>query len=357
MKKIKVLIVDDSVVMQNLLREILSIDPEIQVVGTASDPLEAREMIKKTNPDVITLDVIMPKMNGIVFLKNIMRLRPMPVIMISSLTQKNSDVALEALAAGAVDYMAKPTRKELENIIDYERALISMIKKAKDAGIQGSGRYSQIPARNVGDPGIIVSQYKQAPVLRNTIIGIGASVGGIEAIEFLLRQWSGIMPAILVTQHIKKELNISFQQRLNKLTPLTVVTAEESLEILPGHVYISNSGTHFAIKKSPHYFCTLLDSAPVNGHKPSVDVLFKSMAKEAGANAIGILLTGMGVDGAEGLKSIKDSGGVAIAQDKETSVVWGMPGAAVKIGATHFVLPLEKIPQQVLTILDAKSQL
>ncbi len=347
MKPIKVLIIDDSKLMQQILTEILSSDPEIQVIGCAGDAYIARDIIKKSNPDVITLDIMMPHMDGITFLKNLMRLHPMPVVMISSLTQSGNTFSLEALAIGAIDSIHKPSQRELASK-EYQNNLITVIKNAAVANVR-----PYIP-RKISEPDHV---YYQNKLLGNVIITIGASTGGIEALESILVDLPKVLPPIVITQHIKREFCNAFVSRINKLCSTTVCLGKNYEELLPGHAYIAPGDSHMVIDKQHNrFYCMLNNGPPLNGHKPSVDALFYSVAKKAGPHAIGIILTGIGTDGSEGLKAIHDAGGKTIAQNKESSVVWGMPGAAVKLEAADYILPLNKIAKKILYILDEKAE-
>lgn len=351
MDKIKVMIVEDSKLMQDILSKILSSDPSIEVVGIADDPLIARELIKEKMPDVLTLDVMLPHMDGITFLKNLMRLHPMPVIMVSTLTKKASSIAIEALAIGAIDYLVKPTQKDMsDDLSKFSQELISMIKTAVKANVAKN----IIPVEGGQKLKEIIYQ---SDALRKEIIGIGASTGGIEAIETILLQLPQIFPPVIIVQHIKKEFGVAFSNRIRKLYGLSVVEPDNHMEILPGYIYIAPGGYHLMIQKhNDRYFSVLSDTPAIKNHKPAIDVLFRSMANAAGKHAIGILLTGMGSDGAEGLKAIRDAGGTTIVQDKESSVVWGMPGTAVKLDAVDHIVSLNHIPQKILQVLDIKMQ-
>lgn len=346
MKKIKVLIVDDSKTMCEWLTQVLSSDPQILVVGHALDPYMARDLIKSTNPDVLTLDIIMPRMDGLTFLKNIMRLHPMPVVMLSSLTDISSVIALEALALGAFDYCPKPTPHEIENKEPYVKNLIATIKEAASANLKHFSSKISIPAN-------LEHLSYNSETLRDIIIVIGASTGGIETIEYILSLLPKTFPPIVITQHIRQEFSSSFANRINKLSLLNIKEARDKEEIMPGNVYIAPGWIHLCIKElNNRLFCSLEDTPPKNGHKPSVDVLFHSAAGISGKHIIGVLLTGMGTDGAEGAKAIHQTGGIIIAQDKETSVVWGMPGSAVKLNAVDYILPLNEIPAKLFRIFD-----
>jgi two-component system chemotaxis response regulator CheB len=345
---IKVLIVEDSKLMQQVLKKILSSDPEINIIGTATDPLIARELIKQLNPDVLTLDIMLPHMDGITFLKNLMRLHPIPVVMVSTLTQKDSAIALEALAIGAIDYLAKPVQNDMNDLTLFSKELINSVKNAAKANV----KKTLIPM--TVDTNFLEIIY-ESHFLRNELIAIGASTGGIEAIETILLQLPKVFPPILIVQHIKKEFNSAFSKRIRKLYGLSIVEPENHMEIVPGCIYIAPGEYHLLVQKQKnHYIAIFDDSPPIKNHKPSINKLFSSVAVAAGAHSVGILLTGMGSDGALGLKAIHDAGGQTIAQDKESSVVWGMPSAAIKMDAVDYIVPLNNIPQKMLQILDFK---
>lgn len=350
-KNIRVLIVDDSALIRKILSKILSSDDEIEVVGTAMDPYIAREKIKLLNPDVLTLDVEMPKMNGISFLKNLMRLRPMPVIMVSSLTQKGADVALEALGLGAIDYIGKPDAKSGNQLSDYAEEIINKVKVAASIN-QSTCSDTQIPHNKKSQPKSLSSKKSLNKNCTQEIIAIGASTGGTEAIKDILSDLRPGSYSLVIVQHIPKAFSKAFADRVNNISALEVLEAEDKQQVLPGHVYIAPGDQHLKIiRKNDAYYCQLDDSEPYNRHKPSVDLLFKSMCKSAGNNAIGILLTGMGADGARGLKEMQNSGAITIAQDEQSSIVWGMPGEAVKLQAADYILPLDKITNKLTTLM------
>lgn len=358
MKKITVLIVDDSAVVRRILKEILSSDKEIEVVGTAMDPFIARDKIKKLHPDVLTLDVEMPKMDGISFLRNVMRLRPMPVVMISSLTQQGADIALEAMSIGAVDYISKPQLDVAHELSSYAEEIIEKVKTA--AGARVLPNLSETSVKSVPEPKSAKSLKnlrgkKPLSKLRTTekIVAIGASTGGTEAIKEILMQMRPDSPGIVIAQHIPKAFSTAFSKRMNSISPMAVCEAEDGQHVLPGHAYIAPGDRHLLlVREGARYYCKLDDGETCNRHKPSVDVMFRSVEEAAGDNAIGVLLTGMGADGARGLMQMHDSGSKTIAQDENSSVVWGMPGEAVKLGATDYVLPLNKIAQKIETLIN-----
>ncbi|NVJ60333.1 MAG: chemotaxis response regulator protein-glutamate methylesterase [Gammaproteobacteria bacterium] len=334
MKKTKVLIVDDSALIRLLLSEILSNDNEIEVVGVASDPFEAREKIKRTSPDVITLDIEMPKMDGLTFLKNLMRLRPMPVVMISTLTQKGADVTLQALELGAFDFVCKPSKDVKENLSEYGEEICRKVKAAAES------RPQERVSSTVGK----VDLPRKIEMSSIDIIAIGASTGGTEAIKEVITRLPLGMPPIVIAQHIPDVFSTSYAKRLNSLTELTVSELRESQILKSNNVYIAPGDDHLYIKSvGQELVGKIKKTEPINRHRPSVDVLFESVAREVGRKAIGILLTGMGSDGARGLLMMKQAGALTFAQDRESSVVWGMPGKAVAIDAVNKVLPLNKI--------------
>ncbi len=341
-KPLRVLIVDDSALVRSLLTEILNSDSRLSVVGAAHDPFEARELIKELKPDVLTLDIEMPKMNGIAFLKNLMRLRPMPVVMISTLTHAGAPETLEALSLGAVDFMPKPKDQGAAGLSHYRDVIISKVRCAAEANIQAMDigqekRY--VTAR--------VSSGKQ--LKRNFICVIGASTGGTEAIKDVLIQLPKQCPPIVIAQHIPAAFSKSFAERLDNNCTIEVYEAEHGQPIRAGAAYLAPGDSHLTIKKSAYgYTCELLDTAPVNRHKPSVEVLFESVKDVAGKQAMAVMLTGMGADGSHKLLELRQHGCKTICQDKASSVVWGMPGVAVELGAAEHVLPLSKIADMIL---------
>lgn len=332
-----VLIVDDSALVRKLLSAILSEDPEIRVVGTAKDPFDAREQIKALSPNVITLDVEMPKMDGITFLRNLMRLRPTPVVMVSSLTEANADVTIAALEAGAVDYVEKPKVGVADGLAAMAEELCTKVKTAARARL-----------RPLDKP--LPTVVKTAVSLQTTdrIVAIGASTGGTEAIAEILAELPPTCPAVLITQHIPMQFSRRFAERLDKLSQLSVSEATDGQAVLLGHAYVAPGDQHMRLERSgAKYYARLAQDPPINRHRPAVDALFESVASQAGKNSLGVILTGMGADGAEGLLTLKNTGARTIAQDRETSVVWGMPGEAVKRGAAHETLPLSVIAQRI----------
>ncbi|KPV90832.1 chemotaxis response regulator protein-glutamate methylesterase [Pseudoalteromonas agarivorans] len=336
---VKVLIIDDSPLIRRLLSEILSQASDIEVVGCAEDPYQAREMIKLLNPDVLTLDVEMPKMDGISFLRNLMRLRPMPVVMISTLTQQGSPITLEALELGAVDFIAKPTVNVKQQMSQYAYVVQQKVRVAAGARVRSFKKVS-----TVSEP-----LPSNAQFLLNKVIAIGASTGGTEAIKEVLIKMPTNCPAIVITQHIPPVFSTSFAQRMDRTCAINVKEAQHGDKLTAGWAYIAPGGLHLSIKKrGASLYCELDDSEPVNRHKPAVDVLFNSLLECGAKNIVAALLTGMGSDGAKGLLSIKQAGGYTIAQDEFSSVVWGMPKAAVDLGAAHEIVALDKVTQRLL---------
>ena len=365
-KKIRVLIVDDSALVRQLLTDILGADPALEVVGTAQDAYMARDKIKRFNPDVLTLDVEMPKMDGIQFLRNLMRLRPMPVVMCSSLTEKGADVTLDALALGAIDFVTKPKVDLAYKLEDYAHEITAKVKAAARARVRALAA-TPTPAPAPATSMKVVEKLSADAVLpraaqprhfRTTdqVVAIGASTGGTEAIREVLVRMPPDAPGIVITQHIPKAFSGAFATRMNTVSPLTVCEARDGQQILPGHVYIAPGDQHLLlVRDGAQYRCRLNDGPPVQRHKPSVDVLFRSVAQNAGPNAIGVMLTGMGRDGAEGMKEMRDAGAACIAQDEATSVVWGMPGAAHEIGAAESLHPLGAIAAKIMLLAAERS--
>ncbi|MBW3695249.1 chemotaxis response regulator protein-glutamate methylesterase [Vibrio sp. T187] len=336
MRKIKVLVVDDSPVFRSLLTELISSDPDLEVVGSAEDPYEARELIKKLNPDVLTLDIEMPKMNGVQFLKNLMRLRPMPVVMISTLTQHGADTTLHALELGAVDYFPKPAMDSTGDMLGYKDLINSKIKIASGANVSSEPLASQSIET-------VVASGKS----KLEIIGIGASTGGTEAVRNVLSALPSGLPPIVITQHISAMFTKSFAERLDSISEVKVQELSAgTVPLVKGCAYVAPGDKHMVIiRKGSKLYGQVDDRPPVNRHKPSVDVMFDSIAEAVGVNAMAIILTGMGNDGAQGMLKMKEQGAITIAQDEKTSVVWGMPRVAVEIGAAMHVKPLFKIPK------------
>jgi two-component system, chemotaxis family, protein-glutamate methylesterase/glutaminase len=337
-KRIKVLVIDDSALMRKILTEMLGSDPDIEVVGTAANPLVAREMIRNLNPDVLTLDIEMPKLDGLAFLERLMRLRPMPVVMVSSLTQKDADITLQALEMGAVDFIAKPALDIAQGFAAMQEEMAAKVKTAARAIVHG--RHAAPPrAPRAG------SAFRGS----NRIVAIGASTGGVAALREVLAALPADAPPILIAQHMPPGFTKLFAKRLDGLCAMRVSEAADTAMIIPGHVYIAPGDRHLAISRSGGFYQCRLSAAPlVNGHMPSVDVLFDSCAAEAGADAVGLLLTGMGRDGAEGLRRMRAAGAATACQDEATSLIYGMPKAAMAIGAAEREISLDSIAAYIL---------
>jgi two-component system chemotaxis response regulator CheB len=345
MTKRKVIVVDDSGVVRKLLTELLGADPDLEVVAQARDPYEARELIKQHNPDVLTLDVEMPRMDGITFLQNLMRLRPMPVVMVSSLTARGADATLAALQAGAVDFVTKPAVDVEAGLRSYAEELVSKVKAASTARVRSLTLAPTAPGPKV-----------TTLATTDRVIAIGGSTGGTEAIAEFLLGLPPDVPGMVIAQHIPEVFSARFASRLDVETRLVVREARDGAPLMAGHAYVAPGGKHLRVERSGlKYFCVIGDDAPVNRHRPSVDVLFDSVAKNVGRNALGLIFTGMGADGADGLLHMREAGAHTLAQDKDTSVVWGMPGEAVKRGAACEVLPLERMAPRALELLRAWS--
>lgn len=351
---IRVLIVDDSALVRKLLTEILGQAPGIEVVGAAQDPYIARDKIKALDPDVLTLDVEMPRMDGLTFLRNLMRLRPMPVVMVSSLTAKGAEVTLHALELGAVDFVRKPDMDLRYGLQEYADELVAKIRAAAGARVRA---LPPLPARAAAAEGPAEIPRRAIQSFRTTdrVIAIGASTGGTEAIKEVLLRLPPDTPGVVIAQHIPPGFSAAFAERMNRQTGLVVKEAAEGDRVMSGHAYVAPGDFHLEIARDgARYVCRLNQNEPVNRHRPSVDVLFRSVVKAAGTNATAALLTGMGADGAEGLKELHEIGVYTVAQNEATSVVWGMPGEAVKRGAAREVLPLQQIADALLKGAAAK---
>jgi two-component system chemotaxis response regulator CheB len=347
---ITVLVVDDSTVIRNIIKEALSHSKHIKVVGEAEDPFVARELIKKLSPNVLTLDVEMPKMDGITFLTNLMRLRPMPVIMLSTLTTKGADITLQALELGAVDFIAKPSVQELiAKQQSFREVLVEKITQAFSVDQKNFKLSNTLNDVKTSSKNNVKNILPFKGVRRtNHLIAIGASTGGTEAIKKVLEILPANSPAIVITQHIPKTFSLRFAERLNANCQMEVREASHGQKIKPGHVYIAPGDQHLKIvNKNGTLFCTLTDEEEVNRHKPSVDVLFDSLLDIA-SNIQAILLTGMGQDGAQGMLRLKEQGALTMIQDRSSSLIWGMPGRAHAISAHIMQVPLNKISQNLL---------
>ena len=349
MKKIRVLIIDDSLLIRKILTSILDTAPDIEVVGAAEDPLIARDMIKQLDPDVLTLDIEMPRMNGITFLRNLMRLRPTPVIMISMLTECGAEATLEALALGAVDFVAKPRMDTESTLNDYAKEIISKVRIAAKTNVKD---IASVPARETTPIAKQVSSTKKAPTDFKKIITLGSSTGGTEAIKVVMKTMPADSPPILITQHLPAAFSESFVKHIDLITAMTASIPVNGQVVEWGHIYLAPGDRHMAVvRHKNNYVIELYDTEAVNHHKPAVDVLFHSAAQAAGDNAVCVLLTGMGADGAAGMQAMHALGAKTIVQNEATSVVWGMPGAAFKLGCADYVLPLDDIAAKILTLM------
>jgi two-component system chemotaxis response regulator CheB len=349
MAKTRVVVVDDSALVRSLLTEIINRQSDMVCVGAAADPLVAREMIRELNPDVITLDVEMPRMDGLEFLSRLMRLRPMPVVMVSTLTEQGAEVTLRALELGAVDFVAKPRIGVSSGLNELAGDIVDKIRVAACARV--SRHSSAAPAAPVAT----AASAAPAPLPRiatEKVICIGASTGGTEAIREVLVPMPADAPAIVITQHMPPGFTTSFAARLNTLCRIRVAEARHGERILPGHAYIAPGGYHLRIERSgSNYVAVIEDTEPVNRHKPSVEVLFRSAARVIGPNALGVMLTGMGADGAQAMREMKDAGSHNYVQDEASCVVFGMPRMAIQAGAAHEILPLTQIAPALLARL------
>lgn len=341
-KKIRVLIVDDSAVVRQIFSRELARDPQIEVVGTAPDPYAARDKIVSLKPDVLTLDIEMPRMDGVTFLGKLMRFHPMPVIVVSSLTAAGGEVAMEALEAGALEVLCKPGAAY--TVGDMSVELIDKIKSAAKAK-----RPALKAIANAGAP----AQAERLSIARTTnrIIAIGTSTGGTEALRAILPTLPANTPGIVIVQHMPEKFTRSFADRLNELSAIHVKEAEDGDSVVPGKALIAPGNFHMLFRRSgARYFVQVKEGPLVNRHRPAVDVLFKSVAKYAGQNAVGVIMTGMGADGADGILAMKNAGADTIAQNEATCVVYGMPKEAVARGAIDHVLPLEAIAHKMLKL-------
>lgn len=356
MNKTRVVVVDDSALVRSLLAEIINRQPDMQCVGAASDPFVAREMIRNLDPDVITLDVEMPRMDGLDFLSRLMRLRPMPVVMVSTLTERGAEVTMRALELGAVDFVAKPKigiadgmRQLTEDITDKIRvAARAQVRRTPAPAAAGAAA----PARTAALPAAV------GRLSTEKIVFIGASTGGTEATKDLLTALPPDAPAVVITQHMPPGFTTSYAKRLDGLCRIRVKEAVDGERILPGHAYIAPGGLHLAVERSgANYVARVRDGEPVNRHKPSVEVLFQSAARCVGRNAVGIMLTGMGADGARAMREMREAGSFNICQDEASCVVFGMPREAIQHGAAHEVLPLQQIAARVIDHLRSTAGL
>jgi two-component system chemotaxis response regulator CheB len=355
MTRTRVLIIDDSALVRSLLTEIINRQPDMVTVGAARDPLEAREMIRATDPDVLTLDVEMPRMDGLDFLERLMRLRPMPVVMVSTMTERGAEITLRALELGAVDFVAKPKLDVAAGLREAGADLCEKIRIASQA------RMRRVAAPPATDPAAATPGARKAPAAglsTEKLIAIGASTGGTEAIREVLTRLPADAPGVLIAQHMPPGFTRSFAQRLDGLCRIAVSEAVDGERVRSGHAYIAPGDRHLTLVRSGADYVIALDNGPaVNHHRPSVDVLFNSVAQHAGVNACGVMLTGMGKDGARGMLAMKQAGAVNIAQDEATCIVFGMPREAVAVGAVDEVLPLSRIAARLVELVAVRGSL
>ena len=343
---IRVLIVDDSAMIRQLLSEMLAGDADFSVVGTAADPFVAREKIKELKPDVLTLDVEMPRMDGLTFLENLMRLHPMPVLMVSSLTEQGADVTFQALELGAVDFVTKPRVDVRNGLMEEAATLRAKLKAVARARVGQRARSA---------PAVATMAARRRYDTTDKLIAIGASTGGTEALKVVLAAMPADAPAVVIVQHIPAMFSGPFAERMNRVSAMQVMEATHGLQLRPGHVYIAPGGRHLKVQQSGARWLTVLsDEAPEHFQRPAVNILFRSVAEAAGPNAVGAVLTGMGEDGARGLLALRKAGGRTLIQDEASSVVWGMPGAACRLGAAECVLPIESVADQLLAFASSK---
>ena len=365
MPKTRVVVVDDSALVRSILTEIINRQPDMACIGAAADPYAAREMIRNLDPDVITLDVEMPRMDGLDFLSKLMRLRPMPVVMVSTLTERGAEVTLRALELGAVDFVAKPKIGITDGIRQLAQEITDKIRIAAKAKV---ARHTAAPptagtvAHGSGAPaatsaaGDAAAPSALGRLSTEKLIFIGASTGGTEATREVLMALPADAPAVLITQHMPPGFTKSYAARLDSLCRIAVKEAVDGERVLPGHAYLAPGGFHLAIERSgANYVARVTSEEPVNRHRPSVEVLFLSAARVAGRNAIGVMLTGMGADGARAMKVMRDAGAHNVAQDEASCVVFGMPREAIAAGACHEVLPLKRIGPHLIEHLRATS--
>ncbi|MEK6735646.1 MAG: chemotaxis response regulator protein-glutamate methylesterase [Pseudomonadota bacterium] len=354
MKKIRVLVIDDSALIRKLLSEVINSEPDMEAIGAAADPLAAREMIRNMNPDVLTLDVEMPKMDGLDFLEKLMRLRPMPVVMVSTLTEKGSDVTFRALELGAVDFIAKPKIDIATGLKQYGSEIANKIRIAMAARLKKIVP-SVVTSSKTAD--VVLPSVANHVASTEKLIIVGASTGGTEAIKDFLVQLPPDSPGILITQHMPEAFTKSFANRLNNLCRVSVVEARGGERILPGHAFVAPGHSHLLLKRSGANYMTELNQGElVSRHRPSVDVLFRSAANCAGKNAIGVILTGMGKDGAAGMLEMHKAGAYNFAQDEASCVVFGMPKEAIAAGGVDEVVPLRDMARSVLAKLASMGK-
>jgi two-component system chemotaxis response regulator CheB len=356
LKKIRVVVVDDSALVRSLLAEIINRQNDMECVGTANDPLIAREMIRELNPDVLTLDIEMPRMDGIDFLGRLMRLRPMPVVMVSTLTERGAEITMKALELGAVDFVAKPRIGVASGLTDLSNQIVEKIRIAAAAHIKRLVVASPTAVAAGAKDSVGAPVQALGHVSTEKLICIGASTGGTEAIKEVLTRLPADSPGIVITQHMPPGFTTSFAARLNSLCQIAVQEAVNGERILPGHAYIAPGGKQFRVSRSgANYVAQVEDGELVNRHKPSVEVLFKSAASVVGRNAFGIMLTGMGNDGAKAMREMKDAGSYNFVQDEASCIVFGMPREAILHGAADEVLALTAIAPALIAKLSSAT--
>lgn len=356
MAKTRVVVVDDSALVRSLLGEIINRQPDMQCIGAAADPLVAREMIRNLNPDVITLDIEMPRMDGLDFLSKLMRLRPMPVVMVSTLTERGAEATMRALELGALDFVAKPKIGITDGLKQLADEITDKIRVAAHARVKRAP--AAPPPTAAGDAPARPAPVGLGRLSTEKIIFIGASTGGTEATKEVLLNLPPDSPAVVITQHMPPGFTRSYAARLDSLCKIRVKEATDGERILPGHAYIAPGGLHLSVERSgANYIARVRDGEPVNRHKPSVEVLFESAARVVGQNAYGVMLTGMGGDGAKAMKTMRDAGSYNVCQDEASCVVFGMPREAINHGAAHEVLPLRQIAGHLLERLRSTAGL
>jgi two-component system chemotaxis response regulator CheB len=361
MKKIKVLIIDDSALVRQTLESILSSDNEIEVIGTAADPYIAAQKINECTPDVITLDIEMPRMDGLTFLRKLMSQFPIPVIVVSTLTEKGTETALKALEFGAVEVIAKPKINAKQLLESDGAGLIEKIKMAAGVVLKRKVITNAVDKNEVApkySADVIMEKVNTQTFLKTTdsVIAVGASTGGTEALKTFLMDMPVDSPGIVVVQHMPEMFTKQFAKRLDSLCKVSVKEAENGDYLIPGHVLIAPGNKHMLLKRSgARYFVEIKEGPLVNRHRPSVDVLFRSTSRYAGSNAVGVILTGMGDDGAKGMLEMKEMGAYTIAQDEESCVVFGMPKEAIRLNGVNQVLPLEKITNHIINKIKYKN--
>lgn len=351
--KIKVLVVDDSAVIRQAARELLARDPAIELIGVAVDPVFALEQMKQVWPDVIILDIEMPRMDGLTFLRKIMAERPTPVVICSTLTEQGAKTTVEAMAAGAVSIITKPKLGLKQFLVDSQSDLVGAVKAAALARVRPvRTNTAAMPLPKLSADAMLTPKGSPAAMATTTdrVIAIGTSTGGTQALEAVLTRLPAVCPGIIIVQHMPEKFTAMFAQRLNSVCQLEVKEAQDGDRVRQGLALIAPGGRHMMLRRNgAQYLVDVRDGPLVNRHKPSVDVLFRSVAQTAGSNAMGVIMTGMGDDGARGMREMHDAGATTIAEDESTCVVFGMPKEAIKLGGANKVIPLDRIPQEIIT--------